>query len=188
MKNILVVIFTSLLLFVSCKDSSSAKETELLKKENELLKKELELNKRQTEEKNVVKIDVERETKKLFDQYAPKIEKTNSAIISNSEILIGDLNDDGLDDSLVYFVLTPAEGGNMLVGQEMAIYLNNGESMKVVAGYNPQNLFRPASIENNKIHIIEYEYAEDDYPNRPSIEVHKYFVLNGNKLLETKIY
>ncbi|MCX2678735.1 hypothetical protein OOZ15_02165 [Galbibacter sp. EGI 63066] len=130
-------------------------------------------------------IDVKKETQKLFDSYAPEIEKSNGYVIDNSKLLIGDLNDDGHEDALVFFVLTPVGGGNMIMGTQMAVYLNRGDKMEVVAGYDPQKIFKPIEIMNNEIHLIEYEYANEDAPNRPSIENHKCLILNGNKLMES---
>lgn len=181
----MVVVF----FFISCNDNSK-KETELLKKENELLRREFELNteKQEIGKTPIKKIDVKKETQKLFDKYSSEIEKSKGAVIANSEFIIGDLNDDGLEDAIAFFILTPAEGGNMIIGQEMIVYLNEGDKMKVVARYNPEKTFRPIEIKNNKIHIIEYEYAADDFPNRPSIEKHNYLILNGNKLTLSRVY
>jgi hypothetical protein len=189
MRKIFLLIST-ILLIASC-NNTSKKETELLKKENELLKKEIELNKHEKETiksdvKPNKKIDVKKETQKLFDIYSLKIEKSNGARFEKREIMTGDLNDDGLEDSLVFFILTPEEGGNMIVGIEMAVYLNKGNRMEVVTSYNPEKTFKPIEIKNNKIHLIEYEYAEDDYPNYPSIENHKYLILRDNKLISSR--
>ncbi|WP_067139002.1 hypothetical protein [Oceanivirga salmonicida] len=137
--------------------------------------------------KSIKELDIIKETQKLFDQYAPKIKKINDAEIGSTEIFVGDLNNDGLDDAIVFFVLNPAGGGNLIVSTEMAVYLNKGNKMKVVAGYSPKTIFSPTEIKNNKIHIIEYEYAEGDNYHFPSIEKHKYLILKGNKLIETNI-
>jgi hypothetical protein len=48
-----------------------------------------------------------KESLTLFNQYKPKIEHSNNAIVDSPEIFVGDINGDSLDDCLVYFVLTP---------------------------------------------------------------------------------
>lgn len=132
-------------------------------------------------------LNVKKATEELFKQYAPKIEKSNDALIDTKIILTGDLNYDGQDDALVWFLLTPASGGNMIVDTQMAIYLNCGSGMEVVAGYNPVKTFRLVDIMENIIHLVESEYAEDDLPNKPSIENDRYYKLIGNKLVETRM-
>lgn len=138
--------------------------------------------------KPIKKFDVKKETQKLFDRNAPKLEKSRGAIIGNSEFFVGDLNDDGLDDALVFIILNPAEGGNMVVGREMIIYINKGKKMTAFTTYDSDKIFRPVEIKKNKIHLIEYEYTKGDSLSNPSIEKHKYLILNGKKLTESRVY
>lgn len=135
-----------------------------------------------------IKIDAKKIALRKFDEYSPKIEASKDAAIGNSEAYSGDLNHDGLEDVIVFFVLVPKEGGNALMGQGFAVYVNQRDDMKVVAGFEPDYIFRVEGINNNKIHIIRQDYAENDDPGRPSIETHKYLILNGNKLQESNTF
>lgn len=123
-----------------------------------------------------------------FDEYSPKIEASKDAAIGSSEAYTGDLNHDGLEDVIVFFVLSPKEGGNALMGQGIAVYVNEGTDMKVIAGFEPDYIFRVEGINNNKIHIVRLDYAENDNPGWPSIETHKYLILNGNRLQESNTF
>jgi len=76
-----------------------------------------------------------KEALRLFNQYKPTIEKKNNALVDEPKLIVGDINGDGKDDCIVYFVMTSKDGGNMIVGSEAAIYLNTGTGMKVVGSF-----------------------------------------------------
>lgn len=71
----------------------------------------------------------------LFRQYQPVIEKTNEAIVQEPLAVTGDINGDSLEDCIVFFVLTPRTGGNIVVDRQAAVYLNTGSTMKVAGAF-----------------------------------------------------
>ena len=132
--------------------------------------------------------DVKKKALMEFDKNSQKfLEK--GTIIGSSEAFIGDLNADGKKDAVVFYVLSPKEGGNALMGQGAVVYINNGSSLKELTVFKPDFTFHIKEIANNKIHIIKSEYAKKDNPGWPSIETHKYYIINSqNKLQESATY
>jgi hypothetical protein len=139
-------------------------------------------------EKPTSAIDAKAVAVRKFEAYSPKIVNSKDAAIGASEAFTGDLNSDGMTDAVVFFVLTPKEGGNMVLGQGLAVYINQGNDMKVVAGFEPDYSFRVEGINEGKLHIVRLDYAENNQLNRPSFETHKYFILNGRKLQESNTF
>lgn len=186
MKKPIYYIIASLLfvLTISC-NNNSQKEKELELKERELDLKEKELKLTATETKVKVNINPKKIAKQKFANYAPKIEKSKGVIIQNQEIFVGDLNHDDLDDAVVWFTLSPAEGGNTDAGQGLSVYINTGNDMKAIADYEPDYMFTVIKISKNRIKITKQEYAEGDYPKWPSIETVKYLMLSGNRVIES---
>ena len=191
MKNkiCLLTLFTSLLFTFSCNNEQKEKELQLKEKELQLKEKELELKEREQNLKinptQNIKIDPKNIAQQKFNNYIPKIETSKNAIVANNKIFIGDLNNDNLDDAVVWFLLTPAEGGNMFVGEGMSVYINTGKDMKVVSGFEPNYMFKIIKISNNRIKIAKQDYAENDQTGWPSIETIKYLMLSGNDIIES---
>lgn len=185
-KNTLKVIsILFLFLTFSCNNSSQKeKELELKERELDLKEKELDLLKSNDIETKLA-INPKKIAQEKFNNYAPKIEQSKSAIIANNEIFEGDLNYDGLNDVVIWFALSPAEGGNMLIGESMSVYINTGNDMKVIGGYEPDYMFKVIKIINNRIKITKQEYAENDANGWPSIETVKYLMLSGNAIIES---
>jgi hypothetical protein len=75
------------------------------------------------------------ESLKLFNKYKPVIEKRHEAFVDNAVAITGDINGDGKEDCIVSFVLVGKDGGNALLGDGSAIYLNTGTGMKVVGAF-----------------------------------------------------
>lgn len=189
--KIAFVFILNLFIFLGCSNSSNnslEKENELLKRENDVLRQEKELENKRADLNKIANFNPKEEALRQFDLYSPKIRESKGAEIGNSEAFLGDLNNDGFQDVAIYFVLTPQGGGNALVGQGMAVYFNKGDKMKVVAGFEPEYIFTVEGIEKGKIHIKKLEYADNDDIGRPSIETHKYLIVNGNRLTESSVY
>jgi hypothetical protein len=185
--KILSVLF--LIFFISCNNSQKEKELELKDRELDLKEKELNLEKTEAKPQTKAEVKVNINPKKIalqkFNNYAPKIEKTNGVIIENQEIFVGDLNYDDLEDAVVWFTCAPAEGGNANAGQGLSVYINTGNDMKAVGGFEPDYMFNVIKISNNRIKITKQEYAENDSPGWPSIETVKYLMLSGNHVMES---
>ncbi len=183
--NILKTFFSFSLIFliISCNNLQKEKELEL--KERELDLKEKELKQKGQKDFTRTSFNVKNVTMQKFNSYSSKIEQSKGAVIGNNEIFVGDLNHDELEDSVVWFVLTAEGGGNAVVGQGMSVYLNTGNDVKVVCGYEPDFLFRVIKIANNKVKIVKMEYAENDRNGWPSIETDLFLLLNGNTIIES---
>src|SRR5690242_3003736 len=78
----------------------------------------------------------EKEALKLFNAYKPTIERSNDAIVDEPVVITGDLNGDGKKDCIIFFVMTPKSGGNIIVGRDAAIYINKGNKMKVIGSFD----------------------------------------------------
>jgi len=118
-----------------------------------------------------------------FKKFSPNIEIGDKGI-QFTKTFTGDLNNDGLEEVVIYFVCTPKSGGNIIVGIEAAVYLNLGNTVKAVAGLSTDYPFHIQSIKDNKLIVIEEIYDKDDFPGFPSKGKTHYFVLNGDSLQE----
>lgn len=99
----------------------------------------------------------ETESLRLFEKYKPTIEKANNAIAQPPTVITGDLNSDGLTDCLLFFVLTPKEGGNAVLDRQTAVYINNGQSMKIGGAFPQVNFcYVPTKIEAGIVYADEY--------------------------------
>lgn len=107
-----------------------------------------------------MKYDPKKEALRLFNEYKPKIEETNDAIVDDPKIFVGDLNEDGLPDCVIAFAMTPKNGGNGIVGSDNVIYLNTGKGMKVTGAFpHFRRCYFIDSIEKGVIYIEYYKCA-----------------------------
>jgi hypothetical protein len=98
-----------------------------------------------------------KESLRLFNKYKPTIEKNNNAIVDEPKIVSGDINNDSLEDCVIFFVMTPKEGGNAIIGQEAAIYINTGKRMRVVGAFPKFNFcYTVDKIRDQVIYLKEY--------------------------------
>ncbi len=100
------------------------------------------------------------EALRLFNQHKPSIEAANNAAVDEPQILTGDLNGDARLDAVVFFVMTPADGGNAIVNREAAVYLSGPKSLKV-AGDFPKvaECWVPDAIRGGVVYATSYECA-----------------------------
>ena len=100
------------------------------------------------------------EAQRLFESYRPTIARTEHAVVDDPTAITGDLNGDGLTDCILYFVLTPEEGGNMIVGRKAAVYLNTGTGMKVDGAFPDLSYcFVVDKIASGVIYVNSYQCA-----------------------------
>ena len=123
-----------------------------------------------------------KEALKLFNAYKPTIEKTNEAIVDKPKQILGDLDGDGKIDCIIFFVMTSKNGGNAIIGQDAAIYINKGTGMKVVGNFNLDICYSIEKIKNRIIYVNEYECAP---PYDTFVRKRKYMLVK-NKLIEIK--
>ena len=94
----------------------------------------------------------------MFNKYKATIEKTNGGIVDEPKVITGDINGDNLEDCIIYFVMTPKEGGNLIIDEEAAIYLNTGKNMKVVGAFPKFDFcYSVDRIRNHIIYLKEYK-------------------------------
>jgi hypothetical protein len=118
----------------------------------------------------------------LFNHYKSVIEKNNdSIIVQDPQIIVGDLNGDNLPDCILSFVMTPKEGGNMIVGHECVIYLNTGKGMKVLGAFpHFKFCYGIDYIKDGMIFIKQYECAP---PYNTFLKESRLYFRNG-KIME----
>ena len=109
------------------------------------------------------------EARKLFETYRPKLEQAEQAVVEGPSAFTGDLNGDGLTDCILYFVLTPAGGGNAVIGRKAAVYLNTGKGMKVDGAFpDLKYCFGIDKIAGGVIYVDSYA-CEPPYNTREGI-------------------
>ena len=117
-----------------------------------------------------------KEALRLFNKYKPTIEKVNHAVVDEPKIVTGDINNDSLEDCLIYFVMTSKDGGNAITGTETAIYLNTGKGMKVVGAFPKFSYcYGVDRIEQQVIYVSEYKCLP---PYNEYVKQHKLYYWN----------
>ena len=69
--------------------------------------------------------------------------------------ITGDLDGDGREDCVIFFVMTSRTGGNAIVGRDAAIYINKGEKMKVIGSFNLSFVMPLKKIANATVFVNE---------------------------------
>lgn len=183
MKKIIGIIGL-LALLTSCNNSdrkeqqkAELKDEKSLSKEKESASKETEAPKDRISKEEAVKLAM-----KQFDAYLPKILKTyDDGVIDLQDPHVGDFTGDGIEDVAIYWNIAP-EGGNALIGQGLSLYKNDGNTVKVIAGYEPDYLFAFDTIKNGKIIVEKLEYTEEDGRCCPSIKTKHALTIKGSKV------
>nr|WP_121271774.1 hypothetical protein [Pedobacter schmidteae] len=125
--------------------------------------------------------DVVKQAEKQFAQYLPKILKSSDGVLDVQQSYTGDFTGDGIADVAIYFSLSPAGGGNAIIGQGLVLYKNEGNRVKVIGGYEPDYLFKVDTIRDGKIMVEKMEYAETDGRCCPSVRTKHTLTISGNK-------
>ncbi|REC63428.1 hypothetical protein DRF65_04845 [Chryseobacterium pennae] len=160
-------------------DSKGHKKDEL--KEEKPLSKEKESTSKESKSR-ISKEEAVKLAVKQFEDYLPKILKTyDDGVIDLQDPHVGDFTGDGIDDVAIYWNIAP-EGGNALIGQGLSLYKNDGNSVKVIAGYEPDYLFAFDTIKNGKIIVEKLEYTEEDGRCCPSIKTKHALTIKGSKV------
>lgn len=182
--NITIKRITSALLFValvSCGNAKREKEASALKEKEWLNEKEPGRKVTEHNRRKISKAEAIGLAEKQFEQYLPEILASHDAILDIQEAYTGDFTGDGTEDVAIYFSLAPVGGGNAIVGQGLTLYRNTGYSVKVIAGYDPDYLFRFDKISKGKIYVEKMEYAENDGRCCPSIRTEHILTITGSR-------
>lgn len=151
------------------------KEEKQLSKEQKLHSEEAKSSEGRISKDEAVKLAM-----KQFDAYLPNILKTYDGVIDLQVPNTGDFTGDGIEDVAIYWNIAP-EGGNAIIGQGLSLYKNDGKTVKVIAGYEPDYLFAFDTIKNGKIIVEKLEYTEEDGRCCPSIKTKHALTIKGNK-------
>lgn len=169
-------------IFTACNKSESKgnKNDEL--KEGKQLSQEQKTHSEEAKssENRISKDEAVKLAMKQFDDYLPNILKTYDGVIDLQVPNTGDFTGDGIEDVAIYWNIAP-EGGNAIIGQGLSLYKNDGKTVKVIAGYEPDYLFAFDTIKNGKIIVERLEYAEEDGRCCPSIKTKHALTIKGNK-------
>ncbi|MBP2618123.1 hypothetical protein [Chryseobacterium jejuense] len=180
MKKIIGVIGL-LTVLISCNNSDRKEHQKDELKEEKSLSKEEEKSKESPKDR-ISKEEAVKLAMKQFEAYLPKILKTyDDGVIDLQDPHVGDFTGDGIEDVAIYWNIAP-EGGNALIGQGLSLYKNDGHTVKVIAGYEPDYLFAFDTIKNGKIIVEKLEYTEEDGRCCPSIKTKHALTIKGSKV------
>jgi hypothetical protein len=93
-------------------------------------------------------------------------------------MITGDLNGDKRIDCIIFFVMTPKDGGNVIIGRDAAIYINQGNKRKVIGNFNLDICYAVEKIKDKIIYVNEYECA----PPYDIFAKKRKYLLSGNKV------
>ncbi|MGY5351138.1 hypothetical protein ACXGQW_00955 [Wenyingzhuangia sp. IMCC45533] len=119
--------------------------------------------------------NIKKQALTMFDNYSPKIEKSHNLKIHHRKVIIGDLNNDNLNDAIVVFGLAEADANSFLFKQA-AVYINYNGKLKVVSGFEPEYCFEFDKIYKGVIYVKELEACILPWPK--TINIHKYILEN----------
>lgn len=163
--------------FSNCNDKDEKPQTTQSSSEN----KALVSTKTETKQKTISTEEAVKIAEKQFKKYLPTILEAHNGYIDSQDTFTGDFTGDGVADVAIYFSLGSNDGGNVIVGQGIALYQNTGTSVKVIAGYEPDYLFNFKKISQGKIYVEKMEYAETDGRCCPSIKTEHVLKISGGK-------
>lgn len=177
-----IICITGLLaVLVSCNNSDSKGQKKDEPKGSKLLSQEKRSKSKNSSNGTISNEEAVKLAMKQFEAYLPKILKTyDDGVIDLQDPHIGDFTGDGIDDVAIYWNIAP-EGGNALIGQGLSLYKNDGHTVKVMAGYEPDYLFAFDTIKKGKIIVEKLEYTEEDGRCCPSIKTKHTLTIKGNK-------
>ncbi|WP_419494130.1 lipoprotein [Chryseobacterium bernardetii] len=183
MKKIIGIIGL-LMVLTGCNNSEykAQKKDEPQKEQSLPLKNALSSKESETSQNSISKDEAVKLAVKQFEAYLPNILKTyDDGVIDLQDPHVGDFTGDGIEDVAIYWNIAP-KGGNALIGQGLSLYKNDGHTVKVIAGYEPDYLFAFDTIKNGKIIVEKLEYTEEDGRCCPSIKTKHALTIKGSKV------
>jgi len=116
--------------------------------------------------------------------YLKKMNLTNrDQVFQTSQVVIGDLNNDGKPDAVVRYILGLSMG-NAITGSGIVVFLNTGNSLNFVTDYQDKPGAMLKSIKNGILFIEVLIYGPEDARCCPSIKSKTGLMLDNNKLKE----
>lgn len=181
MKKIIGFLCLTVILTACNKSESKGNKNDELKEKKQLSQEQkTHSEEAKSSESRISKDEAVKLAMKQFDDYLPNILKTYDGVIDLQIPNTGDFTGDGIEDIAIYWNIAP-EGGNAIIGQGLSLYKNDGKTVKVIAGYEPDYLFAFDTIKNGKIIVERLEYAEEDGRCCPSIKTKHALTIKGNK-------
>lgn len=183
MRKICLLLTLAALLWTvtNCNNSDHDKQKALQSKETELQKRDFDLRQGKNQKTLISTKNAVILAEKQFENYLPKILETNEGRIDVQQSYTGDFTGDGIEDVVIFFSLSPEDGGNAIIAQGLTLYQNTGRAVKVIAGFDPDYLFSFSRISKGKIYVEKLEYAETDGRCCPSIKKTHILKISGNK-------
>jgi hypothetical protein len=118
------------------------------------------------------------DVKKKFNEIKKKYENELD-VIENTEVRFVDLNNDGIEEALIYYSLV-AKGGNAMTGSGIILYKINGNKLEFLLDYNLDGAV-VKSIKDGQLNCVKYEYAAGDPGCCPSKKKPFKLKLENNK-------
>lgn len=121
-----------------------------------------------------------------------QLREFNNPISSkNYSFLLGDLNDDGLEDLILSYRMIPniAKGDSVIrkpIILGMAAFTNTGERLVLAAHTEEFGKNRLIKIKEGIIYCEGKEYTDEDEPGNPTVTVPRKLILEDNKLVKSK--
>jgi hypothetical protein len=117
---------------------------------------------------------------KKFKDYLPKILLEHEAALKTQRSYTGEFTGDGLEDVAIYFTLSPEDKGDAMIGQGLSLYQNTGTDVNVIAGFEPDYLFKVNKISDGKIFVEKQQYDDNDARCCPSIRLEHALTISGS--------
>ena len=125
----------------------------------------------------ITKKDVQRK----FNEIKMSFDKKDETL-GNNEIFIGDMNGDGINDALVYYVIVP-KGGNITLKSGVVVYLADSVKLNQLLQYDFPYTAYVDKIKDNLIYCIRTEFRPTDPACCPSVKKPFKMKLEDNKLV-----
>lgn len=122
-----------------------------------------------------------KDVRKKFNEIKKTFEKGDETL-GSTDVKIGDINGDGLDDALVYYVIAPKDG-NITLRTGVVIYINDKEKLNLLLQYDFPYVAYVDKIKDNLLYCVRTEFRPTDPACCPSIKKPFKMKLKDDKLV-----
>jgi len=122
-----------------------------------------------------------KEVQRKFNEIKYTFEKEDETI-GSTEIKFGDLNNDGKDEALVYYVIVP-KGGNITLRTGVVIYKSENDKLNQLLQYDFPYMAYVDKIKDNLLYCVRTEFRHTDPACCPSIKKPFKMKLENDKLV-----
>ena len=125
----------------------------------------------------ITKKDVQRK----FNEIKYKFDKEDETI-GSTDFKFGDLNNDGKDEALVYYVIVP-KGGNITLRTGVVVYTRENDKLNELLQYDFPYTAYVDKIKDNLLYCVRTEFRHTDPACCPSIKKPFKMKLENDKLV-----